>query len=370
MMKKLLFTPGPLSTSRTVKEAAMEDMGSRDEAFISTIRYIREELLQLGHVSKAEGYETVIIQGSGTFGVESVISSAIGENDRLLILSNGAYGERIVKMAAVHRLAHDVIRFDEDTITAPAAVEAFLQQHPGITHVACIHSETTTGLFNPIEDIGAICAAHGKTFIVDAMSSFGGVDIHIKNCHIQYLVSSSNKCIEGIPGFAFVIAERRALERTKGQARTLSLDLYEQWHGLETSGQFRFTPPTLSMMAFQQALRELQEEGGIKAREQRYKTNKALLDSGMAALGFRQYLRPDIQGHIITSFLYPDDPAFDFGQFYQKLSDRNFVIYPGKLSKTNAFRIGNIGQIFPDDVKALVKAIGEIMLETTSPVQP
>lgn len=193
------------------------------------------------------------------------------------------------------------------------------------------------------------------------MSSFGGVDINIPACHIQFLVSSSNKCIEGIPGFAFIIAQRDALEKTKGQARSLSLDLYEQWHGLEASGQFRFTPPTLSMMAFRQALMELREEGGIPAREKRYRTNKSVLDSGMAALGFKQYLRPEIQGHIITSFLYPDDPGFHFETFYRSLSDRNFVIYPGKLSKTNAFRIGNIGQIFPEDVKALVQAIGEIM---------
>ncbi|MGN7720033.1 2-aminoethylphosphonate--pyruvate transaminase [Chitinophaga sp. 22620] len=369
-MKKLLFTPGPLSTSRTVKEAAMEDMGSRDEAFIQTIRFIRDELLALGHVSKADGYETAIIQGSGTFGVESVVSSVIGENDHLLVLSNGAYGERIVKMAMIHRLPHTVIRFEEDEAVDPETVKHFLAQHTHVTHVACIHSETTTGLFNPIREIGGICAAAGKTFIVDAMSSFGGVDIDIKAAHIQFLVSSSNKCIEGIPGFAFVIAEKNALQTAKGRARSLSLDLYEQWHGLETSGQFRFTPPTHSMMAFRQALTELREEGGIPAREARYRQNKSVLDSGMDALGFTQYLRPEIQGHIITSFLYPEHPGFQFEEFYRRLSARNFVIYPGKLSKTNAFRIGNIGQILPENVQALVRAIGEIMEEMQITAQP
>lgn len=362
-MKKLLFTPGPLSTSRTVKEAALEDMGSRDEAFIETIQYIRSSLLKLGHVSKEEGYETVIVQGSGTFGIESVISSVVAPTDHLLVLINGAYGERILKMAVVHKIPHSVLRFEEDEIVEPSAVQTFLAAHPEITHVACIHSETTTGLFNPIKEIGALCAANGKTFIVDAMSSFGGVELDIKACHIQFLVSSSNKCIEGIPGFAFAIAQKDALLKAKGQARSLSLDLYDQWYGLETSGQFRFTPPTLSMMAFRQALKELEEEGGIPARERRYRTNKATLDSGMAALGFKQYLKPEIQGHIITSFLYPEHPGFKFEEFYRKLSDRNFVIYPGKLSKTNAFRIGNIGQIFPEDVQALVKAIGEILEE-------
>lgn len=369
-MKKLLFTPGPLSTSRTVKEAALEDMGSRDQAFIDTIGFIRDELLALAHVSKAAGYETVIVQGSGTFGVESVISSVIGDNDHLLVLSNGAYGERIVKMAVIHRLPHTVVRFEEDEITDPETVRQFLRQNPHITHVACIHSETTTGLFNPVEKIGEICNEAGKMFIVDAMSSFGGVDIDIRAAHIDFLISSSNKCIEGIPGFAFVIARKDALQTAKGRARSLSLDLYEQWQGLETSGQFRFTPPTLSMMAFKQALLELREEGGIPAREARYRKNKSVLDGGMDALGFSQYLRPEIQGHIITSFLYPDHPGFRFEDFYRRLSERNFVIYPGKLSKTNAFRIGNIGQIFPEDVAALVKAIGGIMEEMQIAAHP
>jgi 2-aminoethylphosphonate-pyruvate transaminase len=314
-------------------------------------------------VSKEAGYETVIVQGSGTFGIESVISSVLAPDDHLLILSNGAYGERIVKMAVIHKIPHTVLRFEEDEITNPSTVQTFLAAHPEITHVACIHSETTTGLFNPIKEIGALCAANGKIFIVDAMSSFGGVELDIKACNIQFLVSSSNKCIEGIPGFAFAIAQRDVLQKAKGQARSLSLDLYDQWYGLETSGQFRFTPPTLSMMAFRQALKELKEEGGIPAREKRYRTNKSVLDNGMAALGFKQYLKPEIQGHIITSFLYPEHPGFKFEEFYRKLSDRNFVIYPGKLSKANAFRIGNIGQIFPEDVAALVSAIGEILEE-------
>ena len=179
--------------------------------------------------------------------------------------------------------------------------------------------------------------------------------------NIDFLISSSNKCIEGVPGFAFSLCRRTELDKAKGKARSLSLDLHDQWIGLETSGQFRFTPPTLSIMAFRQALRELQEEGGVTAREKRYKTNKQVLDAGMEELGFKQYLQPTIQGHIITSFLYPDDPNFNFDNFYKKLSERGFVIYPGKLGKTDAFRIGNIGQIFPDDVKALIVAVKEVL---------
>ena len=356
----LLFTPGPLTTSQTVKEAMLLDMGSRDHAFMDAVRDTREELLRLAHVSRAEGYECVIMQGSGTFGIESTVSSVVGNDDVLLVLANGAYGERIAKMAAIHRLNHHVLRFPEDEIVTPEATDRFLSDHPGITHVACIHSETTTGLFNHIEAIGATVKQHGAVFIVDAMSSFGGVEMDMKAMHIDFLVSSSNKCIEGVPGFAFILAKKTELDKAKGRARSLSLDLYEQWAGLESNGQFRFTPPTLSIMAFRQALRELEAEGGIAAREARYRTNKKVLDEGMAALGFKEYLDKSIQGHIITSFLYPDDPGFHFEDFYSKLNDRGFVIYPGKLSKANAFRIGNIGQIFPEDVKALVAAINEV----------
>jgi 2-aminoethylphosphonate-pyruvate transaminase len=362
-MKKLLFTPGPLSTSKTVKEAMLEDMGSRDAAFVNAVRDIRNDLLKLARVSKEEGYECVIVQGSGTFGVESVISSVVGKNDKLLVMANGAYGERIIKMATMHGINHLVLRFDEDEIVTAAAADEFIQANPGITHVACIHSETTTGLFNPITAIGAAVKKHNKIFIVDAMSSFGGVTMDMKQMNIDYLVSSSNKCIEGVPGFAFALCKKTELEKSKGQARSLSLDLYEQWKGLEVNGQFRFTPPTLSIMAFRQAMLELEDEGGIAAREKRYQTNKRILDEGMAALGFSQYLKPEIQGHIITSFLYPDDPNFNFEKFYRKLNDRGFIIYPGKLSKADAFRIGNIGQIFPDDVKALVKAVKDVLAE-------
>jgi 2-aminoethylphosphonate-pyruvate transaminase len=279
------------------------------------------------------------------------------------VLANGAYGERIIKMAGIHKLHLEILRFGEDEIVSPEATANFLHEHPEVTHVACIHCETTTGLFNPIEKLGALCAAQGKVFIVDAMSSFGGVEIDIKKWQIGFLLSSSNKCIEGVPGFAFAICKRSELEKCKGQARSLSLDLYDQWAALEANGQFRFTPPTLSLMAFRQALTELEQEGGVPAREKRYKENKRILDEGMDKLGFSQYLRVEIQGHIISSFLYPSGTWFNFERFYKKLNDRGCIIYPGKLSKANAFRIGNIGQIFPDDVRHLLASIRAVLAE-------
>lgn len=362
-MNPLLFTPGPLTTSLTVKEAMLSDVGSRDDLFINTVKGIRSELLKLAHVSKEEGYETVIMQGSGTFGIESVLSSAVANEDKLLILVNGAYGERQVKIAEVHKLPYEVIRFEENEVVDPFMVDNYLKTHTDITHVSVIHSETTTGLFNPVEEIGAVTGKYGKKYIIDAMSSFGGVEMDIKKIRVNFLVSSSNKCIEGVPGFSWVICTKEDLLKARGQARTLSLDLYAQWDGLEKTGQFRFTPPTLSIMAYCQALKELEAEGGIPAREKRYRENKKILDEGMDRLGFHQYLEPSIQGHIISSFLYPKDPKFDFNKMYHFLNKRSLVIYPGKLSKADAFRIGNIGQIFPDDVRFLVDAIQEYLEE-------
>lgn len=361
MMNPLLFTPGPLTTSLTVKEAMLSDVGSRDDLFINTVKKIRSALLTLAHVSKEEGYETVLMQGSGTFGIESVLSSAIANEDKLLILVNGAYGERQVKIAEVYKLSHEVIRFEENEIVDPLILDNYLQTHTEITHVSVIHSETTTGLFNPIEGIGAVTSKYGKKYIIDAMSSFGGVEMDIKKIQVNFLVSSSNKCVEGVPGFSWIICTKEDLLKAKGQARTLSLDLYAQWDGLEKSGQFRFTPPTLSIMAYHRALKELEAEGGIPAREKRYKENKRVLDEGMDRLGFHQYLEPAIQGHIISSFLYPKDSKFDFNKMYHFLNERGLVIYPGKLSKTDAFRIGNIGQIFPADVRLLIDTIREYL---------
>lgn len=363
-MQTLLFTPGPLTTSATVKEAMLFDMGSRDDVFVKAVKEIRSDILRLAHVSEQEGYETVLMQGSGTFGIESVLSSVITPASKLLILSNGAYGERQVQMAEVHQLLYDVIRFPENEIVDVAVVEDYLQNNPDITHVSVIHSETTTGLFNPVQEIGQVVAHFGKKYIIDAMSSFGGVEMDVKDLHVNFLVSSSNKCIEGVPGFSWIICTKDDLLRAKGQARTLSLDLYAQWEGLEKNGQFRFTPPTLSIMAYKQAIKELIAEGGIPAREKRYRENKRILDEGMSALGFKQYLNKGIQGHIISSFLYPNDSNFDFEKMYQFLNERGMVIYPGKLSKANAFRIGNIGQIFPEDVRQLVSYIGEYLQNT------
>ena len=358
---KILFTPGPLTTSRTVKQAMLRDLGSRDGEFIDVVRDVRRSLLEIGKCGR--DHVVVLMQGSGTFGIESVVSSAIPKGGKLLVIVNGAYGKRIARMAEVVGIDRVVQPYNEDTLPDVAAVESALANDRGITHVAMVHSETTTGLVNPIEEVGRVVRSAGRVFIVDAMSSFGAIPIDIERCSIDYLVSSANKCIEGVPGFSFVIARREPLLASEGSARSLSLDLHAQLKGLESDGQFRFTPPTHAILAFHQALKELTEEGGVAARGARYRACQQTLASGMAAQGFAAYLKPELQGPIITTFCYPAHPRFEFEGFYEKLSRRGFAIYPGKLTHADCFRIGTIGRIFEGDVVNLLGAIRDVLAD-------
>jgi 2-aminoethylphosphonate-pyruvate transaminase len=303
------------------------------------------------------------MQGSGTFGVESVIGSTLPENGKLLVVINGAYGERIAKMAQVLRIDTAVLRSSESSTPDVAKVRETLETDDAITHVAIVHCETTTGIINPVEEVGREVHASGRTYIVDAMSSFGAVPIDLEAAAVDFLVSSANKCIEGVPGFSFAICRRDALEACKGRARSLSLDLHAQWAGLESNGQFRFTPPTHTILAFAQALREIEAEGGVAGRAARYQRNYETLVDGMRALGFEEYLPREDQGHVITSFRYPKHERFDFGELYRRLSDNGLVIYPGKVSDADCFRIGNIGRIFESDVAALLAGVGQALDE-------
>ena len=360
---KPLFTPGPLTTSRTVKQAMLRDLGSRDTEFIGTIRRVRERLLTAAGLSQEQGCESILMQGSGTFTVESVISSAISPAGKLLVIVNGAYGDRIVTIAKRHGIETTVIRSVENELPNLGEVAQALESDPSIEMVAVVHCETTSGIINPIEEIGQLVHRHSKRYFVDSMSAFGAVPFDFEACKIDYLVSSANKCIEGVPGFGFCICRREALESTKGWARTLSLDLLAQWQGLESNGQFRFTPPTHTILAFDQALTELEAEGGVKGREKRYRCNYETLVRGMREMGFVEYVPEELQGIIITSFRYPDDEAFDFVNFYERLSDNGFVIYPGKVTGADCFRIGNIGRVFPSDVKALLHTVRDTLEE-------
>ena len=361
---KLLFTPGPLTTSETVKAAMLRDSGSRDREFLSVVRSIRERLLAIGGAGAGGVYECVLMQGSGTFAIESVISSAIPRDGRLLVLVNGAYGRRIAQIGQIHGIGVEVLDVPENQTISADAVSERLAADPSITHVAVVHCETTTGILNPIEKIGRVVAGAGAAYIVDAMSSFGAIPIDLVKAHADFLISSANKCIEGVPGFGFILARRDALIAAKGLARTLSLDLHAQWAGLEGDGQFRFTPPTHALLAFHQALAELEAEGGVAGRAARYRRNQAALAKGMAEMGFQPYLAGEDQSYIITTYRYPTDPHFRFEDFYSRLSELGFIIYPGKLSQEPCFRIGTIGRLDGEDIARLLVAVGAVTRTT------
>ncbi|MCE5325503.1 MAG: 2-aminoethylphosphonate--pyruvate transaminase [Planctomycetaceae bacterium] len=359
---KILFTPGPLTTSRTVKQALLRDLGSRDFEFISLIKDIRDGLVKVGQAT-TDKYTTVIMQGSGTFALEAVVGSTTPPNGKFMVLINGAYGHRIAKMGKVLKIDTIPVEFPENTKVDPVKVAEALKANPGVTNVAVVHCETTTGIINPIKEIGAVVKKAGAKYFVDGMSSFGAVPVSLEECQIDYLVSSANKCIEGVPGFSFAVCRIESLLATKGYARSLSLDLLDQYLGFEKNGQFRFTPPTHAMIAFRQALAELEAEGGVPGRAARYKSNYDTLVAGMRQMGFKEYLPAADQGYIITSFVYPKDPNFNFEAFYEKLNDRDYVIYPGKVSNADCFRIGNIGRIFPSDVQDLLGVIRETIAQ-------
>jgi 2-aminoethylphosphonate-pyruvate transaminase len=359
---KALFTPGPLTTSRTVKQAMLRDLGSRDQEFIKIVRDVRQMLVGLGEASE-EQFTTILVQGSGTFGIESVLSSVVPPTGKLLVLVNGAYGERMVKIATVQHIPVLTQIVAENCPVDIDLLESALASNESISHVAVVHCETTTGIVNPIAEIGAIVKKYKRVYIVDAMSSFGAYPINLVEIGIDFLISSANKCIEGVPGFSFVLANKRALLAAKGNARSLVLDLFAQWEGLEGDGQFRFTPPVHAILAFHQALCELRDEGGIPARASRYYLNYELTMEGMTRLGFQAYVPTQHRGYTITSFLYPDHPNFSFRLFYEKLSDKGCVIYPGKLSHANCFRIGHIGRLSQADVHWLVAVVRDTLLE-------
>jgi 2-aminoethylphosphonate-pyruvate transaminase len=358
----LLLTPGPLTTSRTVRQAMMQDFCTWDDDYNSVVTGIRQRLVALA--GGGDAYTAVLMQGSGTFAVEATIGSVIPPDGKLLVVNNGAYGKRMREIAQRLHIACTEIALTETEPIDPAAIDAALAADTPITHVAVVHCETTTGMLNPAEAIGEVVHRHGRGFILDAMSSFGGIPMTLDGVHADYLVSSANKCIQGAPGFAFVIAHRQAIEASAGWARSLSLDLYGQWREMEDGGgKWRFTSPTHVVRAFAQALQELQAEGGVAARYERYRENHRRLIDGYERIGFRPLLPEPLRSPIITSFRYPSDPAFSFATFYAALKRRRFVIYPGKISEAETFRVGTIGHVFPADIGELVAATGDVVTE-------
>lgn len=356
----LLLTPGPLTTSRSVRQAMLQEHGTWDRDYHAVVDGIRRRLLAVA--GDPEDGTVVLMQGSGTFCIEATVGSVLPPDGKLLVVDNGAYGRRIVQIA--RRLKIDC-RVLEQPETQPADLEAMervLKTDPAITHVALVHCETTTGLLNPAAEVGCLCRDFDKVFVLDAMSSLGGLPYTMQELGAHFLVSSANKCLQGVPGFAFALAHRPTLQRTAGWARSVALDLLDQWREMDSGGgKWRYTSPTHVVAAFAQALAELDAEGGVPARHRRYCENHEVLVAGMSDLGFRTLVAREHQSPIITSFLSPTDPRFSFATFYDAMKDRGFLLYPGKVSRADTFRIGTIGHVFPADMRRLIWHIREVL---------
>jgi len=349
-----LLTPGPLTTTPAVKEAMLRDWGSWDADLRAVVASIRSDLLDIADA--AQGFECVLLQGSGSYGVEAALGSFAPKNKKTLMLTNGAYGERAIK--ALSYMNRDFISYETDELEAPSAEEvaALLKSNPDVGAVFLVQCETTSGIVNPIEDIAAVAQKAGCIVILDAMSSFGAMDLSMKRMGIDVLISSANKCIEGVPGFTYILARRDLLEASQGASHSLSLDLYEQWAYMQKSGQFRYTPPTHTLVAFGKALEQHKAEGGAPGRLARYKKTAKALRDGMRRIGLTPLLGDNETGPIIQTFATPRDPNFDFTRFYEGLKQRGFIIYPGKLTKKPSFRVGNMGALDHEVMAMLVDA--------------
>jgi 2-aminoethylphosphonate-pyruvate transaminase len=357
----ILLTPGPLTTSLATKQAMLRDWGSWDAAFNRITLTVCRDLVDI--VGGGDEYVCVPLLGRATFAVEAALGTLVPRTGRVLVPNNGAYCARIVKICKY--LGRDVVDLPvpEDEATRAATVEAALASDPTITHVAQVHCETGAGVLNDLAGIAQVCARHGKKLIVDAMSSFAAVAIDVRTAPFDALVAASGKCLEGVPGMGFVIVRKSALEASAGNSHSLALDLHDQYVYMQKTTQWRYTPPTHVVAALRAALDQFKEEGGQPARGARYAANCAALVAGMTRLGFRPFLKPEVQAPIIVTFHAPPDAAYDFKRFYAAVRNRGYILYPGKLTQVETFRVGCIGAIDANEMRNVVAAIADALAE-------
>jgi 2-aminoethylphosphonate-pyruvate transaminase len=354
-----LLTPGPLTTSTSVKQAMLHDLGSRDRQFIELNRFICDQLLHIADA--ADTHECVPLQGSGTFAVEAMLATVVPPQGKVLNLVNGAYGHRITDICTYTDRECVVQETAENIAIDVVSLEHTLANDESITHVCVIYCETTSGILNPLAQIAEVVSRHKRALLIDAMSAFGALPLNAKTISFEALVASSNKCLQGVPGMGFCLIGKEALTQSAGNAHSLSLDLYLQAEAMRKNGQWRFTPPVQCLLALAQALSELQNEGGVKSRGERYQGNCQILRAGMIALGFEPLLSEELQAPIIVTFLIPDHPLFEFQQFYDRLNAKGYVIYPGKITNAETFRIGCIGDIGPVEINGALTAIKDTL---------
>ncbi|AML52139.1 2-aminoethylphosphonate--pyruvate transaminase [Falsihalocynthiibacter arcticus] len=357
-----LLTPGPLTTSYVVKQAMLRDWGSWDDDFRGMTRELRARLLDLLGAGK-EAFDCVPMQGSGTFSVEAMLGSFIPRNGKVLVLANGAYGKRTAQTLEYLGRAHVVLDKGDYLPPRGAEVAKILADDPAITHVVAIHCETSSGILNPVEEISEVTYAAGRKLLIDSMSAFGAIELKVADIRYEALVSSANKCIEGVPGFGFIIARKTELEAAKGNSHSLSLDVHAQWAHMNKTEQWRFTPPTHVVAAFLVALRAHEAEGGVAGRGARYTRNRDVMVAGMRDLGFETLLKDRWLSPIIVTFFCPSDDNFAFDRFYELMKDKGFIIYPGKLTVVDSFRVGCIGQMDEHVMRQVVAAAKEALAE-------
>tara|TARA_B100002019_G_C21260201_1_gene596259 strand:- start:714 stop:1820 length:1107 start_codon:yes stop_codon:yes gene_type:complete len=360
-MKKepYLFTPGPLTTSTETKKSMMVDYGSWDDDFNKVTNKIRIKLVKI--INGNNSYTCTPLQGSGSFGVEAMMINFIKKTEKVLILINGAYGERIQKICNYHKIKNEAFQWDEDKAINLEKLNMKLKKDKSIKHLAFVHCETSTGILNPLKEVSNICDKYKVNLLIDAMSTFGAIHIDSKKIKFKAIVASSNKCIEGVPGMAFIISKVSDIKKCKGNSDNLCMDLYDQWQYMENTGRWRYTPPTHVAVAFLEALKQHQKEGGVKGRFNKYQRNLQTLLKAMNKLGFTSLLSADIQSPIIVTFVSPSSKKFKFEKFYKFLKRKGYIIYPGKMAKKESFRIGCIGEIKPIIMKNLVNSINDFL---------
>ena len=361
MSERVLLTPGPLTTSDATRAAMMRDWGSWDADFNELTASVCHDLADIVHA--AQSHACVPLQGSGTFAVEAALGTLVPRHGKVLVPGNGAYCERIARILGYLGREAIVLRFREHEAADPGRLDAALAADPAITHVAQVHCETSAGILNPLPEIADVVARRGRALIVDAMSSFGALPIDARTMRFDALVAASGKCLEGVPGMGFVVARRDALAGAAGNAHSLALDLHDQWACMQRTGQWRFTPPTHVVAALRSALEQHRAQGGQSGRLYRYSENCAALVAGMRELGFVPFLEPGVQAPIIVTFHAPADPRYAFADFYRRVRDKGFVLYPGKLTTLETFRVGCIGAIGPEVVRRAVAAIAAAVRE-------
>ena len=357
----ILLTPGPLTTTLRTKLAMLKDWGSWDTDFIAVTASVRRRLLDIIHGQ--DTHVLVPLQGSGTFSVEAAVATVVPKDGHVLVMDNGAYCKRAAKLTQLMGRRATVVPQAEEEPVSPLVLEQHLRADPSITHVVLIHCETGTGVHNPLEAVSAVCERFGKGLIVDAMSSFGALPIDAREVRFDALVAASGKCLEGVPGMGFVFLRKEILDGCAGQSQSLAMDLHDQHVYMEKTGQWRFTPPTHVLVALSEAITQFEEAGGRPARLARYSANCRTLVDGMASLGFKPFLRPEVQAPIIVTFHAPGHPAYEFRRFYEAAKARGFILYPGKLTQVETFRVGCIGAIGPNEMRQAVAAVANVLQE-------